>query len=125
MIKIVQHGDFSKTTKFLQKVNSNYIQQRLEKYGDMGVQALAEATPKDTGATANSWYYKTHVGKNSVRITWYNDNMPQGIPVAVLIQYGHATKNGGFVEGIDYINPVMQPLFDRIADDIWKEVVSE
>ena len=122
MISIKQKGDFKKTVAFLNKLDSDFIEKRLEHYGKLGVEALKAATPKDTGATANAWYFTSAKTKYGYRISWLNDNMPQGIPVAVLIQYGHATKNGGFVQGIDYINPAMKPVFEKIAKELWDEV---
>ena len=95
---------------------------KLEKYGEEGVAALQSSTPKRTGLTANSWRYEIVEDDNSISIIWNNDNLHDGVPVAVLLEYGHATKNGGFVQGIDYINPVMKPIFEKIANEAWKEV---
>ena len=95
----------------------------LEKYGEEGVKALMAATPRDTGATANSWSYRIVKNKDSATITWTNSNTTEsGIPIAVLIQYGHATGTGGYVQGRDFINPAMRPVFDKIAEDAWMEV---
>lgn len=122
MIKIKAQGNFSKTYNFLKRARQLDLS-CLEKYGAEGVRALSEATPKDTGLTANSWYYKISHTDTSVTITWYNSNLADGwAPVAVLLQYGHATGTGGWVEGRDYINPAMQPIFDKIAKDAWEEV---
>ena len=92
------------------------------KYGREGVAALASATPVDTGRTANSWHYKIEQKQGSVSISFYNTNIQNGVPIAVILQYGHATRNGGWVQGRDYINPAIQPIFDKIADAAWKEV---
>ena len=124
MIKFTSSGDFKKTLKFLDKLSNNkYLEHKLNMYGQEGVRLLSLATPRDTGTTAASWDYRTFMRDGFISITWTNSNTtPDGIPIAVLIQYGHGTRNGGYVQGRDFINPTMQPLFDRIADDIWKEV---
>lgn len=124
MIKFTSSGDFKNTTKFLNNMtNNHYLERRLMTYGRRGVTLLSNATPVDTGATAASWDYKTTIGDGFVSITWTNSNTtPNGIPIAILIQYGHGTGNGGYVQGRDFINPVIQPLFDEIADEMWKEV---
>lgn len=121
MIRIKQKGDFKNTEKYL-KSKKDRIIHNLERYGEEGVQALAAATPKRSGLTASSWYYKIEYGKESSKISWHNSNIVDGYPIAVLIQYGHGTGTGGFVQGIDYINPAIQPVFERIADAAWKEV---
>ena len=94
----------------------------LDKYGRQGVAALASATPIDSGKTASSWYYKIENTKESAKITFYNSNIQNGVSIAVILQYGHGTRNGGWVEGRDYINPAVQPIFDKIVDDAWREV---
>lgn len=121
-ISFSQKGDWKKTKQFLKKNRNNSILGLLNKYGQDGVMALQAATPVDTGKTANSWDYQISVKGNSYEIVWTNSNAPGGIPVAILIQYGHATKNGHLVQGIDYINPAMKPIFDRMADELAKEV---
>lgn len=122
-IKFVQHGDFSKTEKFFERCKNLFHAGVLDKYGREGVAALSMATPVDTGKTAASWRYRVAYNKNSVSIEWINDNSTEtGIPIAVLIQYGHGTGNGGYVRGRDFINPAIQPIFDKITDAIWKEV---
>lgn len=122
MITFKQSGDFSKTLRFLsQSRNIDYLS-ILKKFGEVGVSALASATPVDTGLTANSWGYEIVKEKNSYAIYWTNSNIQNGIQIAVILQYGHATRNGGFVQGRDYINPAIQPIFDSIATDAWKEV---
>ena len=94
----------------------------LDEYGKKGVEALRQATPKDTGKTADSWFYEIKRSKESVSISFNNSNINDGVPIAVILQYGHGTRNGGWVEGRDYINPAIQPVFDEIAEEAWKEV---
>lgn len=115
-------GDLKKTRDFLKRLKQNNFVRKLDKYGAMGVQALKDATPRDTGKTANSWDYIIEETKDSVTITWTNSNENRSIPIALLIQYGHATKNGGWISGVDYINPALKPIFDKIAAAAWKEV---
>lgn len=122
MISISQKGDFSKLTSFLERMKNIIKIGDLDKYGREGVAALSAATPKDSGLTANSWYYEIERGKDSVSISFYNSNVNKGVPIAIILQYGHGTRNGGYVEGIDYINPAIQPIFNKIAEDAWKEV---
>lgn len=118
-----QKGNFKNTERFLKRANRFSIDQLLERYGQEGVEALRAATPKDTGLTANSWYYKVKKETDRITITWSNSNIQNGVPIAVILQYGHATRNGGYVEGMDYINPAMRPIFDRIAARAWEEVM--
>lgn len=122
MISIRQKGDFSKLTRYLIRLEKAITPSDLDKYGQEGVRALASATPVDTGLTASSWYYEVEVTDGSASITFYNSNIQNGIPIAIILQYGHATRNGGWVEGRDYINPAIQPIFDKIAEKAWKEV---
>ena len=122
MIKFRQKGDFSKLTRFLEKAKENVRIGDLDKYGREGVAALSSATPVDTGTTANSWYYKIENKSGSVKISFYNSNIQNGAPIAIILQYGHGTRNGGWVEGRDYINPAIQPIFDKITNDAWREV---
>ena len=122
MISFRQKGDFSKLTRYLERVKESFNASILDKYGQAGVRALASATPVDTGLTANSWYYKIEKSKGSVSIAFYNSNIQNGVPIAVILQYGHRTKNGGWVQGRDYINPAIRPIFDAIVEDAWKEV---
>ena len=122
MIGFRHRGDFSKTTNFLTKLKQKRILASFDKYGKEGVAALASATPVDTGLTANSWYYKIEQTDTSVSLTFHNSNIQNGIPIAIILQYGHGTRNGGWVEGRDYINPAIQPLFDRIVNEAWGEV---
>lgn len=122
MISFRQKGDFSKLTRFLEKAKEAVKIGDLDRYGREGVAALASATPVDSGLTANSWYYEIKHGNESVSISFHNSHFNEGVPIAIILQYGHGTRNGGWVEGRDYINPAIQPVFDRIADNAWKEV---
>lgn len=123
MIKISHKGDFEKTFRFLHRAKEFDIAALLHKYGQKGVDALQAATPKDTGLTAGSWSYEIEVGSTRSTIRWKNSNVVNGwFNVAVALQYGHGTRNGGWVEGRDYINPAMQPVFDEIANDAFREV---
>ena len=127
MIKIKQHGGFNHTEALLEGIKKAITDDfglKLERYGRAGVRALSAATPIDSGETADSWDYTITSGKNSVTITWTNSNVKDemNVPLAVILQYGHATGNGGYVQGIDYINPALKPLFDEIAIKAWEEV---
>ena len=122
MISFRQKGDFSKLTSFLERAKETVHLGDLNKYGRQGVAALASATPIDSGETAESWYYEIENNKESATITFYNSNVQNGVPIAIILQYGHGTRNGGWVEGRDYINPAVQPIFDKIVDDAWREV---
>lgn len=121
-ISVRQKGDFSKLTRYLVQAKKAVKLRDLDKFGKEGVAALASATPVDSGKTANSWYYEIENKNGSVSITFYNSNIQNGIPIAILLQYGHGTRNGGWVQGRDYINPAIQPIFDKIAEKAWKEV---
>lgn len=121
-VKYTYRGDLKKTRGFLDSLKRQDFLKHLDKYGQMGVKALREATPRDTGLTAESWDYVIEQGKDSVTITWTNSNTNRTIPIALLIQYGHATRKGGWVQGIDYINPALKPIFDQIAKSAWEEV---
>ena len=122
MISFRHQGDFSKFTRFLEKAKGAVKLGDLDRFGREGVAALASATPVDTGLTANSWTYKVEHARDSVTISFNNTNIQNGVPIAIILQYGHGTRNGGWVQGRDYINPAIQPIFDRIADDAWREV---
>lgn len=123
MLTIRQKGDFSKLTKYLIKAKDVVnLDSLLDKYGQQGVDALSKATPVDTGLTASSWYYEIEKDDKGVSIVFYNSNVNRGICIAIILQYGHGTRNGGWVEGRDYINPALQPIFDTIAEAAWKEV---
>lgn len=124
MITFRQKGDFSKFNRYLERLKEAVKLGDLNKYGRQGVQALSSATPIESGETANSWYYKINRTKESVAITFHNSNIQNGVPIAIILQYGHGTGTGGYVEGRDYINPAIQPIFDRIAEDAWKEVTN-
>nr|DAU60892.1 MAG TPA: type I neck protein [Caudoviricetes sp.] len=123
MITFVQKGDFSNLTRFLERAKNSVHLGMLDKYGREGVAALAAATPVDTGVTANSWGYEIVRKNGAVSIVFKNSNIQNGVPIAIILQYGHATGTGGYVQGRDYINPAIQPIFDRIADEAWKEVI--
>lgn len=122
MIKFRHRGNFSKATSFFEKVRQAVRLGFLDKYGRAGVAALSSATPVDTGLTASSWYYKIENKNGSVTISFFNSNIQNGVPIAVILQYGHGTRNGGWVQGRDYINPAMRPIFDQIAKEAWREV---
>lgn len=122
MISFRQKGDFSKLTRFLERAKDAVHIGDLDKFGREGVAALASATPIDSGQTANSWYYEIENKNGSASITFNNSNIQNGVPIAIILQYGHGTRNGGWVQGRDYINPAIQPIFDKIANDAWKEV---
>ena len=122
MIKFEQKGDFKKLNSFLEKSKNVFKVGDLDRYGREGVNALSSVTPRDTGETARSWEYKINRTKDRITIEFHNSNIQNGVPIAVIIQYGHATEDGGYVQGRDYINPVIRPLFDKMANDIWKEV---
>lgn len=127
MISFSHKGDFSKTEKFLTKAQKHTFAASLDKYGRMGVAALQKATPVDTGETAASWDYEIETSSNSVTIHWVNHHTAptnSHVNIALILQLGHGTRNGGYVVGIDYINPAMRPVFDKIADDAWSEVNS-
>lgn len=122
MISFKQKGDFSKLTRFLEKAKGAVRLGDLDKYGREGVAALASATPVDSGQTANSWRYEIVHKQGSVTIAFYNSNIQNGVPIAIILQYGHGTRNGGWVQGRDYINPAIQPIFDKIVNNSWREV---
>lgn len=122
MISFRQKGDFSKLTRFLERAKEAVNSGELDRYGREGVAALMSATPVDSGLTANSWYYEIKHEKGSVSISFHNSNIQKGVPIAIILQYGHGTRNGGWVQGRDYINPAIQPVFDKIANNMWKEV---
>lgn len=122
MITFVHKGDLKKTKKFLQACEHLQLDQILEKYGKLGQEALAANTPKDTGNTASMWYYEIEKNGSGFKIKWANKNIVKGAPIAILLQYGHGTRNGGYVEGQDYINPALKPIFDKIAEEAWGEV---
>ncbi len=122
MITFRQKGDFSKLNRFLERAKETVRLGDLDRYGREGVAALASATPVDSGKTASSWYYEITRTKGGVAISFKNSNINKGVPIAIILQYGHATGNGGWVQGRDYINPAIRPIFDKLANDAWKEV---
>ena len=122
MISFRQKGDFAKLSSYLERVKEAARLGILDKYGKEGVAALSSATPKDTGETAASWYYTIERKKGSVSIVFNNSNVNDGVPIAIILQLGHGTGTGGWVEGRDYINPAIQPVFDKIAESAWEEV---
>lgn len=122
MIRFSHKGDFSATTNYLKRAKVNVTRQLLESYGQKGVAALSSATPVDTGLTAASWNYRVEMTKDHASIVFTNSNVQNGVPIAIILQYGHGTRNGGWVEGRDYINPAIQPIFDELANKAWWEV---
>lgn len=122
MISFRSKGDFSKLTRYLEQAKEKVKLGDLDRYGREGVAALASATPTETGLTAKSWYYEIVRQNGSVKINFCNSNINKGVPIAIILQYGHGTRTGGWVEGRDYINPTIQPIFDKIAENAWKEV---
>ena len=123
VIRFTHKGDFSKTTKFLKRAKQIRFSD-LEKYAKKGVEALASATPVDSGVTSSSWSYEIINKDGSIVINFNNSNIQQNVPIAIILQYGHGTRNGGWVEGRDYINPAIQPIFDEITANIWREVTN-
>lgn len=121
-MRITCSGDLSKTIKFLNRLQNNEYLNILSKYGERGVQALSAATPVDTGKTASSWYYEIQSDRNGATISWGNRNVNNGVIIALLLQYGHGTGTGGYVQGTDYINPAIKPIFEEMANECWKEV---
>ena len=119
-IKVTISGNYAKTEQYFKKLQNGFDIRALDKYGEAGVKALSSATPLDTGETASSWSYRIRKGKNSVTIEWLNSNVVDGVPIAVILQYGHGTRNGGYVQGRDYINPALHSLFDQIANDAFR-----
>lgn len=122
MIRFEHKGDFSKTARYLQQMKKMDLRRILDKYGQKGVDALSSATPMDSGLTANAWSYSVDLKNGSIALNFNNSNVQDGVPIAIIIQYGHGTGTGGWVEGRDYINPAIQPIFDEITDELWREV---
>lgn len=122
MVSVKVRGSFKNIETFLDRMKRRVQYAGLEKYGPIGVQALSNATPVDSSETANSWYYEVVRRPGYFAIHWLNSNMPEGVSVAAILQYGHATGAGGYVQGVDYINPAMRPIFEQIVNDMWKEV---
>lgn len=124
MIKITAKGDFKKTSSFLERVIYLDYKHILVKYAKRGLQALIENTPVDTGETAASWGYEIAETASGYAIYWTNSHIEDGVPIAVILQYGHGTGTGGYVQGVDYINPALRPIFEGIANEAWKEVTA-
>nr|DAO14360.1 MAG TPA: type I neck protein [Caudoviricetes sp.] len=124
VLTVRQKGDFRKSLTFFTHLKKRSIRPILEKYGRLGVERLADATPKATGKTAASWSYEIKMDQSGATICWKNSNIVDGVPIAVILQYGHGTRNGGYVEGLDYINPAIKPIFEALADELWREVKS-
>ena len=123
MISLTSKGDFRKTEKFMKNARTKKLMSILKQYGEEGVAALMVATPLDTGRTASSWRYEIKVENNCIRLVFHNDNIQNGVPIAIILQYGHGTGTGGWVEGRDYKRPAIQPVFDKIANSAWKEAI--
>lgn len=124
MISFESKGSFKKTESFLDKLIKRNAFKVLNKYGEEGVRALTNATPVRTGQAGTSWYYKVENSRTGASLTFYNSDVENGFPVAIMLQYGHGTRNGGYVRGIDYINPALRPIFDKMLNDVWNEVTS-
>lgn len=123
-ITVSSKGNWDKTTKLLERTSKRSIKlDVLREYGELGVQALMNATPKDTGETSESWYYTIKNQNGKYSIVFNNRNVVNGVPIAIILQYGHATRNGGWVEGRDYINPALRPIFDGMANKVWREAI--
>ena len=124
VIVVTAKGNFNNLDRFLAKMRAGEMYRNLNRYGMEGVEALANNTPLDSGKTAGSWRYEVDISKAKATITWFNTNIYSGVPIAIILQYGHGTGTGGYVSGRDYINPAMRPVFDRIANDVWKAVTT-
>lgn len=124
MIVLKTTGKLKKTEKFLSKMSKFDIRRILNKYGEEGVNALAENTPVRSGETASSWRYKVNINNGIATVTWSNTHVEKGVNIAIILQYGHGTRNGGYVQGIDYINPALKPVFNALAEEAWMEVTS-
>lgn len=124
MISFRHKGNFQKTDRFLKKATWSSYFSILEKYASMGVSALAAATPVESGKTASSWNYEIRTSKDGAEIVWNNSNINKGVNIAIILQYGHGTGTGGYVQGRDYINPALKPIFDKLAEELWREVTT-
>lgn len=124
MIIIKHRGNFNNTEKFFKGVKKMKLKTVLNLYGQQGVIALAAATPQDTGLTSQSWDYNIQITSSGYQINWTNSNVVNGVPIAIILQYGHGTRRGGYVQGRDYINPAIRPVMDRLAESLWREVIS-
>jgi hypothetical protein len=125
MIRFKHRGNFNKIEKFLIRMSGAEYLNVLNKYGGIGVDALASATPVDSGETAKSWDFVIERGRGKTIIYWINTHVNDGVSIAIILQYGHGTGTGGYVQGRDYINPAIGPIFDKIAEDLWKEVTRQ
>jgi hypothetical protein len=124
MSSFIHSGSFDKMISFLESMKDLDVRRLIEQYAQMGVYALADATPVDSGVAAASWGYRTIYDDDYIMITWTNDDVSNDFPVVIMLQYGYATGTGGYVEGQDFINPAIQPIFDSIADGVWKVVTA-
>jgi len=124
IISFSQTGNFKKTDRFFHRIIEKHYMRKLRLFGEKGVNALKSATPKDTGETANAWSFEIQEENGRLGLYWKNNHFNDGVNIAIILQYGHGTKNGGWVEGIDYINPAIRPIFKQMAEEAWKEVVS-
>ena len=128
-IRLTSKGDYNRITRYLKDLKNKkaqrIIQSALEKYGQEGVAALSAATPVRTGLTASSWRYEVEVGNESAKLTFHNDNINNYVNIAIILQYGHGTGTGGWVEGRDYINPAIGPIFDDLANEVWGEIIDD
>jgi len=124
MITVRHSGNFNKLEKFLAEAKKKKFYSLLDSYGRQGVDALSSATPIDSGYTSISWKYSIEMTSTGYQITWYNTNVVKGVPIAIIIQYGHGTRGGGYVQGRDYINPAITPIFNKLANDLWKEILA-
>ena len=124
MIKIKQKGEFKKTIRFLNFIYKRDFRSTIEEWAQKGVEVLSLSTPKDSGKTASSWGYDIKYGLGKIRVEWYNTNTTEQVPIVILLQYGHATREGWYLQGTDFINPAMKPIFDGMSDAVWKEVVN-
>ena len=125
MVTFKHKGDLGKTTRFLTRTLKSNYRDILHRYGKIGVDALAASTPQDSGVTAQSWSYEIYGDKNQLSVAWSNSHINKGVNIAIILQYGHGTGTGGYVQGRDYINPAMRPVFDEMANTIWKDVTSD
>lgn len=124
IVTFKHRGNFKKTERFLNRIKGRKYLNALEQFGIEGCNALAAATPVRTGKTASSWTFEIERTSAHTRISWLNTNVNQNVNIAIILQYGHGTGTGGFVQGQDYINPAMKPIFDAIAENVWREVTS-
>ena len=122
IVNLQASGSFKHTSSFFDRVLHRDFYRNLSKYGQQGVDALKSVTPIDTGETAASWTYSVYFNKDTIKISWYNNNQSERVPVVVLLQYGHATRDGRFIRGLDFVNPAIRPIFEEMSESIWKEV---